>query len=78
MYLEFMTRGVFDTLIIVVILIGGALAFIRLYRDFTRPLPPENVERRTSRSQKQPQWSKEDTQPIKTQDEYTDTKPHEE
>jgi cytochrome c oxidase assembly protein Cox11 len=34
---------VFDTLIIVVILIGLALAAVRLYRDFTRPLPPERA-----------------------------------
>ncbi len=78
MYLEFMTRGVFDTLIIAVILIGGALAFIRLYRDFTRPLPPENGAAHANGSQNQPQWSKEDTQPINTQDINTDTKPHEE
>lgn len=37
---DFLTREVFDTLIIVVILIGTALAIVRLYRDFTRPLPP--------------------------------------
>jgi hypothetical protein len=36
------TPQLFDTLIIVVILIGLALAFVRLYRDFTRPLPPES------------------------------------
>ncbi len=36
---EFMTREVFDALIIAVIVIGGALAAVRLYRDFTRPLP---------------------------------------
>lgn len=35
------TPQLFDTLIIVVILIGLALAVVRLYRDFTRPLPPE-------------------------------------
>lgn len=38
--LQFMTREVFDTLIIVIILIGLALAARRLYSDFTRPLPP--------------------------------------
>lgn len=41
MYLEFMTREVWDTLILAVILIGGALAAVRIYRDFTRPLPGE-------------------------------------
>jgi hypothetical protein len=40
--MEFMTREVFDTLIISVIIIGSALAAVRLYRDFTRPLPPEH------------------------------------
>jgi hypothetical protein len=32
----------FDTLIIVVILFGLALAAVRLYRDFTRLLPRED------------------------------------
>lgn len=40
MPLEFMTREVFDALIIAVIVIGVAWAAVRLYRDFTRPLPP--------------------------------------
>jgi hypothetical protein len=38
--MQFMTPEVFDTLIIVIILIGLALAARRLYDDFTRPLPP--------------------------------------
>jgi hypothetical protein len=46
--MDFMTREVFDTLIIGVIIIGTALAVVRLYRDFTRPLPPQH-------------WSEEDT-----------------
>ena len=37
--MEFMTREVFDALIVAVMLIGGALAALRLYRDFTRPMP---------------------------------------
>lgn len=37
--MQFMTRDIFDTLIIVVILIGLVLAARRLYADFTRPLP---------------------------------------
>lgn len=37
-----LTPQFFDTLIVVVILIGLALAAVRLYRDFTRPLPPED------------------------------------
>ncbi len=36
---DFMTREVFDALIFAVIMIGLALAVVRLYRDFTRPLP---------------------------------------
>ncbi|GAB4312916.1 MAG: hypothetical protein Kow00117_05660 [Phototrophicales bacterium] len=39
---DFMTREVFDTLIIAVIIIGSAFAAVRLYRDFTRPLPNED------------------------------------
>lgn len=37
-----LTPEFFDTLIIVVIIIGLALAAVRLYSDFTRPLPPES------------------------------------
>jgi hypothetical protein len=39
--MQFMTREVFDTLIIVIIIIGGAFAVVRLYKDLTRPLPEE-------------------------------------
>ena len=39
--LHSLTPELFDTLIIVVILIGLAMAAVRLYADFTRPLPPE-------------------------------------
>lgn len=35
-----LTREVFDTLIWLTIILGSALAVVRLYRDFTRPLPP--------------------------------------
>jgi hypothetical protein len=35
------TPELFDTLIIACILIGLALAVVRLYADFTRPLPPK-------------------------------------
>jgi hypothetical protein len=35
----FLTREFFDTLIIVIVIIGTALAAVRVYRDFTRPLP---------------------------------------
>jgi cytochrome c oxidase assembly protein Cox11 len=40
------SREFFDTLIIVVVIIGLAFAAVRLYRDFTRPLPPEDDTRR--------------------------------
>ena len=33
------TPEFFDTLVIVIIIIGLALAVVRLYRDFSRPLP---------------------------------------
>ncbi|MFN8379490.1 MAG: hypothetical protein U0452_12555 [Anaerolineae bacterium] len=36
-----LTPEFFDTLIIVIMVIGIALAAVRLYRDFTRPLPPD-------------------------------------
>jgi hypothetical protein len=51
--MDFMTREVFDTLIIAVIIIGLALAAVRLYRDFTRPLPRRG----------QHHWADDDTQP---------------
>jgi hypothetical protein len=37
--MDFLTREVFDALIIGVIIVGVVLASVRLYRDFTRPLP---------------------------------------
>ncbi len=37
--LEFLTPDIFNGLIWASILIGGALAILRLYRDLTRPLP---------------------------------------
>jgi len=39
--MPFMTREVFDLLIIAVILVGLIAAFFRLRADLTRPLPPE-------------------------------------
>ncbi|HEX2907349.1 MAG TPA: hypothetical protein VHO69_10845 [Phototrophicaceae bacterium] len=53
-----LSREFFDALIIVVILIGLALAIVRLYADFTRPLPSDNHD--------EPEWAKDDTQPKKT------------
>ncbi len=38
--MDIFTRQVFDLLIVIVILLGLALAAVRLYDDFTRPLPP--------------------------------------
>ncbi|MEQ8672944.1 MAG: hypothetical protein RLP44_31285 [Aggregatilineales bacterium] len=80
MNFEFMTRGVFDSLIIAVILIGSALAFVRLYQDFTRPLPPldGNEANNPKQSQNRPQWSKDDTQPVEKQNDNTNNNPNEE
>lgn len=38
--LTFLTPTFFDTLVIVVILVGGAFAAVRLYRDLSQPAPP--------------------------------------
>jgi hypothetical protein len=63
--MDFLTREVFDTLIIAVIIIGGALAVVRLYKDLTRPLPDER--------RYPPEWSDEDTQPHEvTEDELAE------
>ncbi len=40
MDLRALTPEVFDALIIGVIIVGMALVAVRLYADFTRPLPP--------------------------------------
>lgn len=42
--LNSLTPEFFDTLIVVVIILGIALAVVRLYADFTRPLPPDDDE----------------------------------
>jgi hypothetical protein len=62
--MDFMTRDVFDTLIIGVIIIGLVLAAWRLHDDFTRPLPDNR-----------PDWSDEDTaehQPVVDIDQDTE------
>ena len=41
MNLDFLTPEFFDTLIWITIILGLALAAVRLYDDFTRPLPLE-------------------------------------
>lgn len=53
--MDFLTRDIFDALVIVVIVIGLALAAIRFYRDVTRPIPGDANYR--------PRWSNDDTQP---------------
>ena len=53
--MDFLTPEFFDLLVIVVIILGLALAGVRLYDDLTRPLP---AERSTSA----------DTQPRKPHD----------
>jgi hypothetical protein len=40
MIFPFLTPQLFDALVIGVVLIGGAFAAIRLYRDLARPMPP--------------------------------------
>lgn len=47
----FMTREVFDTLIIITILVGLALAAVRLYADFTRPLDDDEEDTPTKPNQ---------------------------
>ena len=41
---DFMTRQVFDTLIFVVFGSGLVVVIIRLYQDFTRPLPKDDSD----------------------------------
>jgi hypothetical protein len=48
---EQLTPEFFDTLIVVVIILGLALAAVRLYADFTRPLPDERSTRSTTPSE---------------------------
>jgi hypothetical protein len=50
---SFMTREMFDLLIVVVILVGLVLAAIRLYQDLSRPLSAEDHERPTQPSNRQ-------------------------
>lgn len=52
MSLEFLTPEVFDTLIIVIIIVGLALAAVRFYQDVRRPV---------TRDRPTPYWSEEDT-----------------
>jgi hypothetical protein len=49
-----LTREFFDTLVIIVIVVGLILAARRFYQDMTRPLPPDADE---------PPRADDDTQP---------------
>ncbi len=49
-----LTPEFFDMLIIAVVLIGLALAVVRLYADFTRPLPPEPPPSHGDRQRRSP------------------------
>ncbi len=40
-FLQSLTPEFFNAVIIGVIIIGGAMAAVRLYQDFTRPLPDQ-------------------------------------
>lgn len=60
MDLSFLTREVFDALIIAVIIIGLALAGVRLYSDYTRYL---RLRKPISAGSDEPEMSDDDTQP---------------
>ena len=64
------TPQFFDTLVIVVIIIGVALAIVRLYADFSRPLPPE--PRTWVETGENTDGVSDDTQPIKVIDKPED------
>lgn len=59
--MDFLTPQFFDLLIIVVIIVGLALAAVRLYADFTRPLPPPRPP------DDEPACGDDDTQPTPPQ-----------
>ena len=74
--MDFMTRDVFDTLILVIIVVGGALAVVRLYNDLTRPLPDESNTRIERNQIVFPPVEDDDTrpnQPVKLPDEPSST-----
>ncbi len=41
---SFVTREIFDTIILINILVGLILASIRLYQDLSRPLPSDDTQ----------------------------------
>ena len=45
-FLHSLTPDFFDALVLAVIIIGLALAAVRLYSDFTRKLPPQPPEQK--------------------------------
>ncbi|GIK28758.1 MAG: hypothetical protein IT298_05980 [Chloroflexi bacterium] len=67
MAFEFMTREVWDALIIGALIIGAALAALRLYTDFTRPdddpLPPSRADQPIRRRPSQPKTPAETHHP---------------
>lgn len=44
MPLSFLTRDIFDLLIIIVIIVGLVLAALRFRADMTRPLPDDDTD----------------------------------
>lgn len=44
MPLPFLTRNIFDALIIIVIIVGLILAARRFYSDMSRPLPDDDTD----------------------------------
>lgn len=44
MRFEFMTRDIWEALILGVLIIGLTLVALRLYFDFSRPVPPDTLD----------------------------------
>ena len=54
--MDFLTPQFFDLLVIIVIILGLALAGIRLYDDLTRPLPAERSTSADTEPRKPQNW----------------------
>jgi hypothetical protein len=54
--MDFLTPEFFDLLVIIVIVLGLALAGIRLYDDLTRPLPAERSTSADTEPRKPQNW----------------------
>jgi hypothetical protein len=54
--MDFLTPQLFDMLVIIVIILGLALAGIRLYDDLTRPLPAERSTSADTEPRKPQNW----------------------